>query len=258
MVETKSKGEQNRAVIILAAGLGTRMKSKKAKVLHEIKEKPMILYVVDTAEKIVRNNVIVVVGYQADIVKSVITPHANVTYAYQEKQMGTGHAVLCALPYLNDQIKDVIVLCGDVPLLSQETISQLIQNHEHHQRDISVLAVKLENPFGYGRIIFDENGNFSAIIEESDADDLQKEVNIVNTGIYCISASFLRDSIGRLKSVNKQGEMYLTDLIQIGYIEHKKIGVMTATDPEEFIGVNSREDLMSAEQILNRRKGKIS
>jgi len=246
------------AVIILAAGLGTRMKSKTAKVLHEINHKPMVLYVIDTAKQIVGNTVILVIGYQADLVKTAVSSHADVMYAYQEHQLGTGHAVLTALPCVPDEIKDVIVLCGDVPLLSCETLSTLIRDHKEKKRDVSVLVVEREDPFGYGRIIFDEKGRFSAIVEEADTSELQKKINIVNTGIYCFSREFLIHALANINTENKQGEMYLTDLIEMGYSRQKKVGVMIASDPEEFIGVNSVEDLLAVVKIMNRRKGKIS
>jgi len=246
------------AVIILAAGLGTRMKSQMAKVLHEINHRPMVRYVLDTAKQIVGNNIILVIGYQADLVKAAVAPHADVMYAYQEHQLGTGHAVLCALSSIPDQVKDVIVLCGDVPLLTYETLSALVRDHNEKKRDVSVLAVELENPFGYGRIVFDGSGQFAAIVEEADASDLQKKIHVVNAGIYCFFREFLVHSIGNVNTENKQGEMYLTDLIEMGYNEQKNVGVMIASDVEEFIGVNSGEDLRTVEKIMKRRKGKIS
>jgi len=246
------------AVIILAAGMGTRMKSEKAKVLHEINGSPMILHVVETAKQVVGNNIIVVVGYQADSVQTALKSHAEVKYALQEKQLGTGHAVKCALPCISDGTQHVIVLCGDVPLLMPETISAFFEEHAARQRSASVLAVKLENPFGYGRIIYNSLGQFNAIVEEADATEEQKKIKTINTGIYCFEKKFLIDSMQDIKTDNRQGEMYLTDLIKIGYRKSKNMGAVIARNPEEFIGVNSQEDLRTAQRIIERRRVKIT
>jgi bifunctional N-acetylglucosamine-1-phosphate-uridyltransferase/glucosamine-1-phosphate-acetyltransferase GlmU-like protein len=148
----------NTAVIILAAGLGTRMRSNKAKVLHGILGRPMVLYVAETARKIAGDEVIVVIGNQAEKVREVVSKEAPLKFAYQARQLGTGHAVLCALPYLPNQCKDVVILCGDVPLITAETILRLMESHKKNRRDITVLAVEMDDPTGYGRIITDKKG----------------------------------------------------------------------------------------------------
>ena len=139
------------AVIILAAGLGTRMKSNKAKVLHEILGKPMVMYVVEVAKKIAGDNVVLVVGNQAEKVRKVVSEQTNVLFALQEEQLGTGHAVLCAIPQIPSHVREVVILCGDVPLLTEKTLTGLFEDHVKAQRDISLLAVEIENPTGYGR-----------------------------------------------------------------------------------------------------------
>ncbi len=167
----------NIAIIILAAGQGTRMKSDKAKVLHEIMGRAMISYVVATAAKVAGSNVILVIGHQADKVKATARAEgAEVAFAIQKQQLGTGHAVLCALPHLPDETQEVIILCGDVPLLSAETIRSLRDDHTRAARDISILAVQVDNPTGYGRILMDHDRKLVGIVEEADATPPQKEI----------------------------------------------------------------------------------
>lgn len=246
------------AVIILAAGLGTRMKSDKAKVLHELMGRPMVLYVVETAKRAVGDSVILVVGHQAQKVMEAVSEKENVCYALQEKQLGTGHAALVALPLLPEETEEVIILCGDVPLLTTETVRELLSDHSRSGRDLTLLAVEVEDPKGYGRILFDNNRNLLKIVEEADATVEQKKIKIINSGIYCVRNNFLRDALKKINTDNAQGELYLTDIIEIGYKERKTIGVMVSSDAEETIGVNSREDLLRAETVLRRRAPKLS
>lgn len=250
--------KERQAVVILAAGMGKRMKSGKAKVLHEILGKPMIIYVVETANRIAGNNVVLVIGNQADKVREVVSESAEVIFALQKDQLGTGHAVSCALPYLPDHTQEVVVLCGDVPLLTFETVMRLIKDHVKAKRDISLLAVEIDNPKGYGRVLFDKNRNVSGIVEEADASAEQKRIKTINTGIYCIKKEFLFDSLQKVKSDNVQGEFYLTDIVKIGYREGKVVGVIIGGDGEETIGVNNRHDLMTVENIMRNRLRNIS
>jgi UDP-N-acetylglucosamine diphosphorylase/glucosamine-1-phosphate N-acetyltransferase len=248
--------KKNCSAIILAAGLGTRMKSNKAKVLHEIMGQPMILYVVETAKLAVDGRVIIVVGHQAEKVQEVVSERTEVSYAFQEKQMGTGHAALCALPSLPNETEHVVILCGDVPLLTFETVHQLIEDHFGAERDLTLLAVNVENPTGYGRILFDENRNLLKIVEEADATAEQKRIKTINSGIYCVNKVFLCDVLKKIKTDNAQGELYLTDIIEIGYREGKTLGIVVCPNAEETIGVNSREDLLHAETLMQRRPPK--
>jgi len=241
------------AIVILAAGMGKRMKSDKAKVLHEIFGKPMIMYVVETAKKIAGNDVILVIGHQDDKVRKVVSEDANVIFALQKDQLGTGHAVSCALPYLPDHTQEVIILCGDVPLLTFETVMRLLKDHIMAKRDISLLAVKINNPKGYGRVLFDEKMNVSGIVEEADASAKQKSIKTINTGIYCVKKEILFDSLKKIKSDNVQGEFYLTDVVELGYREGKVVGVLIGDDSEETVGVNTIHDLMTVENILHNR-----
>ena len=242
--------QNNVAAIILAAGLGTRMKSDLAKVLHPILDQPMIRYVLATASSIVADNIVVVVGHQADEVKRVCSQSPGIRFALQEKQMGTGHAVLSAMPQLADNVEDVIILCGDVPLLKEKTVRLLLDDHRKNKRIVSLLAVEIDQPRGYGRVIIDDQRNLSRIVEEADATAAEKEVKLINSGIYCVDRRFLDESLAQITPDNAQGEFYLTDIIGIGYQANKKIGVMVGDDDMEVSGVNSIDDLKFVEKFM--------
>lgn len=249
---------KNIAVVILAAGLGTRMKSDKAKVLHEVAGRPMILYVVEVARKAAGDDIIVVVGHQAQKVREITSGTAQVHFAYQDKQLGTAHAVLCALPRIPDHCDEVVILCGDVPLILPETITGLVDDHLACSRDISLLAVELKNPYGYGRVLLDNNGQVFGIIEEKDATAEQRKINLINTGIYCVNKNFLQDALPKIQSNNAQEELYLTDIMAIGYQEKKKMGLMVAADYDQILGVNNCRDLAEADKIMKKRTRNIS
>ena len=238
------------AVIILAAGLGTRMKSNKAKVLHQICGKPMINYVAEAAVKIAGDNVVLVVGHQADKVRETLLELGTFRFAHQQEQMGTGHAVLCALPYIPDQCSEVVILCGDVPLIKPGTLSGLLKSHSDKKRDLSVLAVRLADPTGYGRILLDENGRVQGIVEESDATAQQKRIRLINTGIFCVKKQFLLGAVPQIKSDNAQGEIYFTDIVEIAYKEKKHIGVTIGGQLLEVTGINTIEELKKVERAM--------
>jgi len=241
------------AIVILAAGLGTRMKSNKAKVLHEVCGKPMVNYVAKTASKIAGDNVVLVVGHQADKVRQTVSDIGTFGYAYQKEQLGTGHAVLCALPLLPDRSREVIILYGDVPLIKAETLSALIRLHANEKRDISILAVEFEDPSGYGRILLDKSGRVRAIVEEADASAQQKRIKLINTGIYCVKKEFLLRAVPQIKSDNAQGEIYLTDIVGIAYNEKRSIGVSVGGDPFEVTGINTIQELKRVERAMKNR-----
>ena len=243
----------NIAVIILAAGKGTRMRSDKAKVLHEIQGRPMILYVVEAARKIAGDDVIVVIGNQAEDVRGIISDTAELLFAYQDQQLGTGHAVLCALPQIPGHCNHVIILYGDVPLIESETIGALVEDHLKARRDVSLLAVEMDNPFGYGRILLDHNRQISAIIEEADATAGQKQIKMINSGIYCIDKGFLSEALPKIRSDNAQGELYLTDIMSIGYQEKRNMGVMVGTQCQQILGINTWQDLATVDTIMETR-----
>ncbi|MDJ0784344.1 MAG: NTP transferase domain-containing protein [Desulfosarcinaceae bacterium] len=238
------------AVVILAAGLGTRMKSNMAKVLHEIHGRPMIHYVVATARKIAPEGVIVVVGHQADRVEAAVRTDHTARFALQAEQLGTGHAVRCAMSALPHDATDVIILCGDVPLIRPETLQRLWEDHTGSARTLTVLGVEMGDPKGYGRLLLDKQGAFTGIVEEADASEAQKSVRLVNSGIYCVERSFLGQALGEVSADNAQGEYYLTDIVGIGHDRGLAMGVLKGSDPSEVIGVNSPEELKIVTDIM--------
>jgi len=252
------RNNSNVAVIILAAGLGKRMRSDMAKVLHEVLGRPMIRYVVETARRIAGKDVIIVVGHQAQKVMDAVSADAEVSFAYQDKQLGTGHAVLCALAYIPAYVREIVILCGDVPMLSAATVQRLLDDHKAAKRDLSLLAVTVDNPKGYGRVLIDENRRLIKIVEEADATPEQRKIRTVNAGIYCAAKKFLTDSLQQIKPNNVQGEFYLTDIIEIGYREKHAVGVLFGYDGDEVMGVNSYPDLLAAEKIMHLRMSKTS
>ncbi|MBF0227800.1 MAG: NTP transferase domain-containing protein [Desulfobacterales bacterium] len=240
----------NIAAVILAAGLGKRMQSNLPKVLHKICDKPMVLYVIETARKIVGNNIVVVIGHQAETVRDIIDQKAQVIYAYQDVPLGTGHAVKCAFQCLNDFVEHVVILCGDVPFLSFATISKLTDNHKEGKCDITILGVKRDVPDGYGRINLNTNGKVVSIIEHVDASDKEKKNKLTNSGVYCIKKEFLKGALDQLNTSNFKGEYYLTDVVEIAHRLGKTIGLVISENTDELMGINTIEELHRAELIL--------
>jgi len=241
---------ENTAVVILAAGKGTRMRSDRAKVLHELDARPMIHYVVKTALAIAPGHVHVVVGHQAGEVQQAVARDFDTGFVTQSKQLGTGHAVQCALPYLAAQVEHLVILCGDVPLLTPATVQGLLSRHVQFHHDITVLAVQVSDPTGYGRVLVDGHANLQGIVEEADADERQKKVNLINSGIYCVRKAILGDVLGQVKADNAQQEFYLTDIIGIGRRRGLQLGIEIGADAQEVMGINTRAELERAEQLL--------
>lgn len=250
--------ETTLGVIILAAGLGKRMKSEKAKVLHEIDGKPMILHVIETASEIVGDDIIVVIGHQANEVKKTVSQSCSPIYVVQKEQLGTGHAVLTALPFIPDHVEKIVILYGDVPLLSVASLKELLSFHQKNQCDISTLAARVSDPKGYGRILFGKNGRVRKIVEEADATSKEKEIDLVNTGIYCVERRFLMDAAPKLKPENAQKEYYLTDIIEIAHTGNYMSQAFVTENIQETAGINSREELLAAEASLKKRRAEIS
>jgi len=238
-------------VIILAAGKGKRMQSNLAKVLHPLAGRPIIAYVLDTAAKVAGSNIVVVIGNQAEQVQEQVRQYAETLFAYQEAQMGTGHAVHCAMPVLDSRIESVVILCGDVPLISEKTLNALIKIHQEGGHTLTLLGVNMEDPSGYGRIITDGDGHVERIVEEADATRAEKQVSTINSGIYCIRRDFLETALPRLKSDNAQSEIYLTDIISIAAQSGEPMGMMLAEHATELLGINTPEDLNRLEALLS-------
>ncbi len=247
------------AIVILAAGLGTRMYSDKAKVLHEICGRPLLFYVLSTAQKIVSSDqIVVVVGCQAESVREKARCLGGFRFAYQPQQLGTGHAVACALESLPKNSRNVVILCGDVPFIKPDTIQALIDRKRRKQKDVVLLSVRMDNPTGYGRLVLDEGGDVTRIAEEKDASETEKEIDIVNAGIYCVERKFLSWALGQIKSDNAQNELYLTDIVDIAYRHQRTVSTETIQDTREVIGINSAVDLAEAEKVMQENSGYLS
>lgn len=241
---------ESTAIVILAAGKGTRMRSDKAKVLHRLHDRPMIMHVLETALEIAGNDIVVVVGHQAEKVKKVVSDAADVAFAFQREQKGTGHAVSCAMAELPRHCDHVVILSGDVPLIRPSTIRNLMSDHVDQKNDITVLGVCLENPFGYGRIVTNVAGGVEKIVEEADASERDKAITIVNSGIYCVGRDFLEMALSQITPNNNQNEIYLTDVVGVAHGLGRKIGLMICHDPREVMGINTPQDLSHIEALL--------
>ncbi|MDQ6801925.1 MAG: bifunctional UDP-N-acetylglucosamine diphosphorylase/glucosamine-1-phosphate N-acetyltransferase GlmU [Acidobacteriota bacterium] len=238
-------------VIIMAAGLGTRMKSRMAKVLHPAAGRPLIDYVVDLAQQISGRPPIVVVGHQHEEVEQHVGDRAR--YALQEKQLGTGHAVQQALQNIDANGKSILVLSGDVPLTRLETLHRLLDEHQRSGNALTLVTMELDQPALYGRIVRDANGGVMRIVEARDADEKQRQIREVNAGIYLFDGRHLAENLRRLSTNNAQGEYYLTDLIAMLRESGKRVGALLLDDPVEALGVNSRAELASVEGEIQRR-----
>lgn len=241
----------NLAVIILAAGQGKRMHSDMAKVLHEVKGRPMLHYVMDAAYDMTDNDsVVIVVGHQHRAVKEKAKERGLARFALQHRQNGTGDAVMAGMAALPVNTQRVLILCGDVPLISSQTLTAFIENHLENQAQVSVLGVRQDNPYGYGRIVLDEDGQPLGIVEEADADDAQKQIDIVNSGIYVIEAGALYTILPMIENNNAQGEVYLTDVIAIARDIGYKSCLFIGPSAREVLGVNTAEELEYVESLL--------
>jgi bifunctional UDP-N-acetylglucosamine pyrophosphorylase/glucosamine-1-phosphate N-acetyltransferase len=237
-------------VIILAAGLGTRMKSDTVKVLHRAAGRPIIDYVVDLAREVGTREPVLVVGHQREAVREAVGDRAR--YAVQEQQLGTGHAVLKAAPLAGDAAR-VLILSGDVPLTRPETLRKLIEEHQRSGNALTLLTMRLADPAMYGRIVRDADGGVQRIVEAKDAGEDEKRISEVNAGIYVFDGPQLFDNLRKLSTNNAQGEYYLTDLIGMLRQNGKRVGAAVADDPIEALGVNSRAELATVEGEIQRR-----
>jgi bifunctional UDP-N-acetylglucosamine pyrophosphorylase/glucosamine-1-phosphate N-acetyltransferase len=242
------------ATVILAAGKGTRMKSDLVKVLHPLLGLPMLSYPIDLSlNGIKAEKTIVVVGYQADQIKERFK-NPQIQFVLQKEQLGTGHAVLQTIPFLKNFNGTVLILCGDVPLVKAETLHSFIETFRENGSHLSVLTVVVKNPFGYGRIIRSLEGWLEKIVEEKDASEEERPVREINTGIYCIKASFLIEGLRKIGKDNAQGEYYLTDLVEISRKNGFRCSAHIVSDPVEVMGINTRVDLAVANEVLKQEK----
>ncbi|MEJ2428886.1 MAG: NTP transferase domain-containing protein [Deltaproteobacteria bacterium] len=243
---------RNVAALVLAAGKGTRMYSDLAKVLHPICGRPMLSYVLAALEELRLGQVLVVVGHQAKSIQEIFA-EAPVEWVLQDEQLGTGHAVLCALPHLSDFAGSVLICCGDTPLLTADTLRMFLTAHANSEKDLSVLSILLEEPGSYGRIVRNSAGEVSGIVEAKDATGEESHIREVNTGIYCVGGALLHDVIPEIRDANAQGEYYLTDMIQLAAARGWRVQAVSGSDATEFMGVNTNEELAEAEKIIAAR-----
>ena len=241
----------NLETLILAAGKGTRMKSKLPKVLHKVGGKPMIKHVIDSARKAGSTREVVVIGSGANLVEQEIS---GVEFVLQEEQLGTGHAVLAAKEKFVASKGIVLILCGDTPLLTEKTLKEFTAAHENSNCAATVLTAEMPDPKGYGRVIREEDGTFSRVVEDKDATDDEKKIREVNGGCYCFNAEKLFSALGKIKNDNAQGEYYLPDVLPILKDAGEKIGVFKAEYAAEILGINSRIQLAAADKALRMRK----
>jgi bifunctional UDP-N-acetylglucosamine pyrophosphorylase / glucosamine-1-phosphate N-acetyltransferase len=242
------------SVVILAAGLGTRMKSRRAKVLHELGGLPLITHVVKTAEQLAPQTILVIVGHQAEQVEKAVLDAVGglASFAVQAKQRGTGDAVESARSLLENSDSLLLVLSGDVPLIREETLRKLIAQHRDSGAACTILSVELQNPTGYGRMVRSEDGSFARIVEHKDATPEQRQIREINSGIYCFEASDLFQALRRVEPANEQGEYYLTDVAEIILSLGGKVSVYLHDDPREVSGINTRAELAEFENLLRR------
>jgi len=239
-------------VIILAAGLGTRMRSSLPKALHPLAGKPLVQHVLDAVYAMGPVRPVLVVGHKEDMVRKAVERY-TMDIVYQERQLGTGHAVRQAADAIAQAEGPVMVLCADTPLLRPATLASLAEAHVRAKAAVTVMTAKVDDPEGYGRIIRGRSG-ILRIVEEKDATKSQKKVREVNTGIYCFEKKFLLAALGGIKNKNAQGEYYLPDTIALARKEKRKVAAVLCQDPDEAMGINSRFDLSHAEGIMRIRK----
>ncbi|MDD3626633.1 MAG: sugar phosphate nucleotidyltransferase [bacterium] len=242
-------------VIILAAGLGKRMKQNYPKVLTKLAGKELIKYVLETVSQIGRSDIIAVIGFKGELVKDAVTPNfPGVKFALQAEQLGTGHAVMCTREMIPENTTDILVLCGDTPLITSESLINLIQLHIESSSKATILTADLPDPTGYGRIIRDGDGGVVGIVEQADATEEQRMIKEINSGVYIFKKEALLPNLDKLTSNNSQGEYYLTDIIRILFNSGEKISGLKAGDFHEILGVNTKEHLESLEEIIRGQR----
>lgn len=240
--------------VILAAGKGTRMKSETTpKVLHQIMGKTLLGYVLDNVKNFVSEEYVIVGHHAQEVENFVKSNYENAKTVLQSPQLGTGHAVSMVCPDLQNYDGLVLILCGDTPLVQEETLKKFVEYHKSQNSDITVMSTLFDNPTGYGRIIREQDNSLQCIVEEKDANPEQKAVKEVNAGIYCLNWGKIKDAFSQLKSNNAQGEYYLTDIISWGKTKALKVNAYILENSDEIYGINSRLNLAKAAKMMNYR-----
>ena len=236
--------------LILAAGKGTRMKSELPKVIHKVNGIPMVKKILNELEKLETEENILILGHKKE---EILKELGDIKYAVQEEQLGTGHAIMQAESLLKDYDGDVMILCGDTPLLRYETLKKMYETHKKSGVATTILTSIYENPFGYGRIV-KSGEKVKAIVEEKEADEETKKIKEVNAGVYCCNAKELFEALKKVTNNNEKGEYYLTDIVGIQVGEGKEVASFVLEDNREILGVNSKVELAEASKILRERK----
>lgn len=240
--------------VILAAGKGTRMKSVSTpKVLHEIMGKTLLGYVLDNVKNFVSEEFVIVGHHAQDVENFVKNNYDNAKTVLQSPQLGTGHAVSMVCPELENYDGLVLILCGDTPLVKEETLKEFVEFHKSQNSDLTVMSTIFEDPTNYGRIIRETDNSLKCIVEEKDATPEQKAVKEVNAGIYCLNWGKIKSAFGQLKSNNAQGEYYLTDIVSWGKAQNLNVNAYILQNSDEIYGINSRLNLAEAAKMMNRR-----
>ncbi len=239
-------------VILLAAGLGKRMKSSLPKVLHRLGGKPLLFYPLRTARELNPQRVVIVVGSGADAVRRACGDE-EITWVLQERQLGTGHAVRCTKEIFQGFSGDLLILSGDVPSVSESSLLRLLRQHREHNAALTLLTASLEQPLGYGRILRNHRDELIGIVEERDAGEPEKKIKEVNAGIYLVSPSFLFSALEGLNNHNQQGEYYLPDIVGVALKSGQTVRTVQVEDAREILGINTREELAIMEKALQER-----
>jgi len=237
---------------IMAAGKGTRMKSDLPKVLHKLNERSMVHYVIDLAEKIKSDKIVLIIGHKKELVEKECGGR-NVKFALQDPQLGTGHAVQMTGPAFADYDGDILVLSGDVPLLTEKSIRALIAEHQKIDATATLLTADLDDPHGYGRVLRDKDGSVESVVEHKDANDEQLKIKEINVGIYLFDSQSLFKALKAVKNDNSQGEYYLPDVIPMFIEEGNSVRAVKSESFDETRGINTIDQLKEAETILNSR-----
>lgn len=239
-------------VILMAAGLGKRMRSDLPKVLHLLGGAPLISYPLRVCWSLNPERVVVVVGHGTEQVRQACD-NEKVIWVLQKEQLGTGHAVQCTRKTLGQFSGDLLILSGDVPFLTKDSLTALLRHHRDHESTVSLMTACLDHPSGYGRVLRGVNGEVTGIVEEKDASDSEKEINEVNAGIYVVSPKFLYSALDDLTNLNRQGEYYLPDIVEIACRNGESVGAVQVNDPREMLGINTREELAMMERAMQEK-----
>ena len=241
------------AAIVLAAGDGTRLRSRFPKALHRVCGEPMLIHILKVLSELKVERTIVVVGYEEQEIRAYLKDNREIQFYRQPERRGTGHATQIGMQGLEDWDGDVMVVNGDTPLITYDTLLSLLNRHRHLEADATLLTCELENPEGYGRVLRMDDNSVLSIVEHKDANRYERQVMEVNAGFYCFDAASLRHALAEVQPHNAQGEHYLTDSVKILVDRGGRVEAVVADDANEILGVNNRIQLAMAEKVLRRR-----